>query len=113
MDPQVAPEAFDWIILKIAIASMKLKRTVDHRRTRVRCEPLGHGGETDLVGGIFRYLYGSGVQQGAGGLKLGFTVSHRELGCLELSIRLTELPAVSGLIERPVPTSLRYRQIFV
>src|SRR3546814_14430481 len=56
MDPQVAPEAFDWIILKIAIASMKLKRTVDHRRTRVRCEPLGPGGETDLVGGIFRYL---------------------------------------------------------
>src|SRR3546814_2286677 len=64
MDPQVAPEAFDWIILKIAIASMKLKRTVDYRRTRVRCEPLGHGGETDLVRGIFRYLDGCRVQQG-------------------------------------------------
>src|SRR3546814_19432453 len=100
MDPQVAPEAFDWIILKIAIASMKLKRTVDYRRTRVRCEPLGHGGETDLVRGIFRYLDGSGVQQGAGGLKLGFHVSQRELGCLEISNRLTELLAVPGIINR-------------
>src|SRR3546814_9623906 len=77
MDPQVAPGAFDWIILKIAIASMKLKRTVDYRRTRVRCEPLGHGGETDLVRGIFRYLYGCLVQQGAGGLKLGDRQSTR------------------------------------
>src|SRR3546814_3786304 len=79
MDPQVAPEAFDWIILKIAIASMKLKRTVDHRRTRVRCEPLGHGGETDLVGGIFRYLDGSGVQPGPGGLTHPFPATHRAL----------------------------------
>src|SRR3546814_4171166 len=48
MDPQVAPEAFDWIILKIAIASLKLKRTVDHRRTRVRCEiGRAHGRTTD------------------------------------------------------------------
>src|SRR3546814_20268343 len=111
MDPQVAPEAFDWIILKIAIASMKLKRTVDHRRTRVRCEPLGHGGETDLVGGIFRYLDGSGVQQGAGGLKLGFHVSQRELGCLEISNRLTELIAVPGLIDRLVQPALRTAQL--
>src|SRR3546814_2346865 len=89
---------------------MKLKRTVDHRRTRVRCEPLGHGGETDLVGGIFRYLDGSGVQQGAGGLKLGFHVSQRELGCLEISNRLTELLAVPGIIDRLVQTALRTAQ---
>src|SRR3546814_8352844 len=102
MDPQVAPEAFDWIILKIAIASMKLKRTVDHRRPSVRCEPLGHGGETDLAGGIVWYLDDSGVQQGAGGLKLGFHVSQRELECLEFRNRLTELIAVAGILERLV-----------
>src|SRR3546814_20822801 len=100
MDPQVAPEAFDWIILKIAIASMKLKRTVDHRRTRVRCEPLGHGGETDIVGGIFRYLDGRGVHHGAGGLKLCLHVIQRELGCLEISNPLTDLLPVPGIIDR-------------
>src|SRR3546814_4321305 len=97
--------------LKIAIASMKLKRTVDHRRTRVRSEPLGHGGETDLVGGIFRYLDGSGVQQGAGGLKLGFPVSQREQGCLEISNRLTELLPVPGKFECLVQTALRPTQL--
>src|SRR3546814_14013602 len=89
---------------------MKLKRTVDHRRTRVRCEPLGHGGETGLAGGIFRYLDGSGVQQGAGGLKLGFHVSQRELGCLEISNRLTEMLAFPGIIQRPAHTALRTPQ---
>src|SRR3546814_4513015 len=36
MDPQVAPEAFDWIILKIAIASMKLKRRSEEHTSELQ-----------------------------------------------------------------------------
>src|SRR5688572_28151321 len=39
MDPEIAPEALDRIILQITIAAVKLERPVDHRASRIGRKP--------------------------------------------------------------------------
>ena len=52
MDAEVAPEAFDGVILEVAVAAVELERAVDHRRSRIGREALGHRREPGLVGRI-------------------------------------------------------------
>jgi hypothetical protein len=66
MDPQIAPEALDRIILQIAIAAMELQRTIDHRRSGIGRQTLGHRGELGFVGRSRGDLGGGDIEQHRG-----------------------------------------------
>jgi len=110
MHAQIAPEAFDRVILEITVAAEQLERVVDDIRTAIGCESFGHGGKAALVRGIGGNLAGREIEQRARRLQLGRHVRQHELGVLEICNRLAELLTFLGVFDCLIETALRPAQ---
>ncbi|CAE1299875.1 unnamed protein product [Acanthosepion pharaonis] len=105
MHAQIAPEAFDRVIHQIAVAAMELQRPVDHRRSGIGRQPLGHRGEAGLVGRVVGHLGGGEIEQRLRRLQFGRHVGRAN--CVVLELGDAELAAVLHIRDRLVNVARR------